>query len=232
MSTRVRPEVVVFDVVETLASLDAVADRLAELGLDRAVLAGWFTRMLRDGMALTAAGGFAGFAEVAASALHTETRGALTDAQSDRVVAGFGELAPHPDAVAAVRAAREAGLRVFTLSNGAAASTRAFLERAGIADDVEAVLSIDDVRAWKPAPVVYEHALAHAGVPAERAALVAVHSWDLYGARQVGMTTGWAPRLEGAPTPLFGSADVVGDTLDALIGALATLPTQRSAAST
>lgn len=47
---------------------------------DRAVLAGWFSRMVPDGMALTAAGGYAGFAEVATSALHTETRCALTDA--------------------------------------------------------------------------------------------------------------------------------------------------------
>lgn len=56
MSSRVRPEVVVFDVVETLASLDAVAARLRELQQPEELLAQWFTRLLRDGMALTAAG--------------------------------------------------------------------------------------------------------------------------------------------------------------------------------
>ncbi len=223
MSAPCRPQVVVFDVVETLASLDPVADRLAEHGLDRATLAGWFTRLLRDAMALTAAGGYTGFAEVATSALNAETRGELSNTQLEWVVAGFGELTAQPDAVAAVRAARAAGLRVFTLSNGAAATTHGFLERAGIIDDVEAVLSIDDVRAWKPAPVVYQHALAHAGVRAQDAALVAVHSWDLYGARQAGFTTGWCPRLERIPTPLFGTADVVADTLDAVIAGLVAL---------
>ena len=227
MSGRTRPQVVVFDVVETLASLDAVAERLAEHGLDRAVLAGWFTRLLRDAMALTAAGGYAGFAEVATSALHAQTKGELTDAQLEHVVAGFGELTAQPDAVAAVRAACDAGLRVFTLSNGAADTTRGFLERVGLADDVEAVLSIDDVRAWKPSAAVYRHALARAGVQPHDAALVAVHSWDIYGAHQAGLTTGWCPRLEHIPTPLFGTADVVADTVGGVIAGLVALPAQR-----
>jgi len=105
---RVRPDVVVFDVVETLASLDAVQLRLTEVGLP-GLLPTWFTRILRDAMALTLAGDYRGFADVAASALHAETRGALTDAQVEAVVAGFGQLTPQPDAVTAVRAAAAAG---------------------------------------------------------------------------------------------------------------------------
>jgi len=221
---RLRPEVVVFDVVETLASLDPVAARLAEHGLGEHVLGAWFSRLLRDGMALTAAGGYAGFADVARSALKAETRAALTDDQIELVVDAFGELTPQPDAVAALRTARAAGMRVFTLTNGAAATTKRFLERAGIAGEVEQVLAIDEVRAWKPAAAPYEHAVAKSGVPAERVALVAVHSWDIYGARRAGLTTGWSPRLEGAPIDVFGSADITADTLDGVIAGLAALP--------
>lgn len=47
---------------------------------------------------------------------------------------------------------------------------------------------------------------------------------DLVGARQVGMTIGWAPRLDGGPPPLFGS---VGDSFDAVIDARAALPAKR-----
>lgn len=219
-----RPQVVMFDVVETLASLDPVVDRLAEFGMQRRVWDAWFTRLLRDGMALTATGGYAGFAEVATSALITETRGALTDAQVDYVMAGFGELTAQPDAAAAVRTASEAGMRVFALTNGSASTTQGFLERAGLIDQLEGVLSIDEVRAWKPTPVVYEHALRSAGVAADRAALIAVHSWDLYGARQVGFTTGWCSRLEVEPVKLFGAADVSSPTLDGVVTALAGLP--------
>ena len=114
-------------------------------------------------------------------------------------------------------------MRVFTLSNGAPASTRGFLDRAGVADLVERVLSIDEVGAWKPSPAPYALAITAAGVPAERVALVAVHSWDLHGAHQAGLTTGWCPRLEGQQTPVFATADVVADTLDGVITALAAL---------
>jgi 2-haloacid dehalogenase len=228
MTARLRPRVVVFDVVETLASLDPVAARAARYGVDGAGMAAWFTRLLRDGMAVSAAGSYAGFAAVAASALSAQTHGMLADEQVADVLAGFEELTPQPDAVAAVRAARDAGLRVLTLTNGAAATTRAFLDRAGLADAVEAVVSIDEVRVWKPHPAVYRRAAEITRVPVERVALVAVHSWDVYGARQGGLTTGWCPRLETVPTPVFttagGVADIVADTLDAVITGLAGLP--------
>lgn len=145
--TRRRPQVVVFDVIETLASLTAVADVLEQAGLGRSLLERWFVRLLRDGFALTAAGTFHGFADVAASALRAECRDAVSDDQTRRVLAGFAELAPHPDAAPAVRAAVDAGMRVFTLSNGAAGTTRAFLHRAGLDRHVEQVLSIDDAQA-------------------------------------------------------------------------------------
>jgi 2-haloacid dehalogenase len=221
---RVRPDVVVFDVVETLASLDAVQASLAQAGLPIGMLPGWFTRILRDAMALTLAGDYAGFADVAASALHAETRGELTDIQIQAAVAGFGQLTPQPDAVAAVRAAAAAGVRVFTLSNGAAATTQGFLDRAGLGPIVEQVLSIDEVRAWKPSRAPYELAIRAAGVAAERVALVAVHSWDIHGAHAAGLTTGWCPRLEGEATPVFTSADVTAPTLDGVIAGLLSLP--------
>lgn len=75
---------------------------------------------------------------------------------------------------------------------------------------------------WPPLPRVY--AVAMSGVPAERVALVAVHSWDIYGAHCAGLTTGWSPRLEGRPVEVFGAADVVADTLDEVISGLVALP--------
>ncbi len=223
-ASRNRPAVVVFDVVETLANLDPVADRLIELGLGAELLPRWFTRLLRDAAALTVAGGYATFADVAVSALSAETAAALTDAEIRYAVEGFGVLQPQPDAVAALTAAAAAGLRIFTLSNGAAASTRAFLQRAGVADLVEQVLSVDQVQTWKPARPPYELAVTHARVPAGQVAMVAVHSWDIHGAHAAGLTTGWCPRLEGRPTPVFTRADVIGKDLIDVIEKLSALP--------
>jgi hypothetical protein len=105
----IRPSVVIFDVVGTLASLDPVRVRLQSIGQPAHVLDGWFARLLRDGIALTLAGGYRPFGEVAASALAAHTYGALGVDQINYVTAGFGELTVQPDAVAAVQAAAAAG---------------------------------------------------------------------------------------------------------------------------
>ncbi len=228
-TARDRPEVVVFDVVETLADLAPVAARLRELSQPDDLLHRWFTRILRDGLALTAAQSYAPFAEVARSALRAETFLALTDVQLDHAVGGFAELTPQPDTVAAVKAAVDAGFRVFTLSNGGVDATSGFLRRARIDDAVERVLSVDQVRAWKPNPAPYRLAVSTADVPAARVALVAVHSWDVHGAHAAGLTTGWCPRLEGQPTAVFTPADVIADDLPGVVAALAALPTRRPA---
>jgi 2-haloacid dehalogenase len=54
----------VFDVNETLFSLDPVAARMVDVGLE-GQLELWFTRVLRDGIAAAAAGRYAPFAELA-----------------------------------------------------------------------------------------------------------------------------------------------------------------------
>lgn len=219
-----RPDVIVFDVVHTLASLDEVGRRLAAAGLPGHTLGAWFSRLIRDGMALTLAGGYRPFAEVAASALATETGGRLDPDQVEDIVAGFGALTPQPDAVAAVEAATGSGMRVFALTNGNAESTAGFLDRAGIGDAFERVLSIDQASAWKPDPAVYRLAVDAAGLPPEQLALVAVHAWDVHGAHRAGLTTGWCSRFEQTFGPAFDTADVVADTLDGVVRELAALP--------
>ncbi|RVW00161.1 haloacid dehalogenase type II [Rhodococcus xishaensis] len=224
VTTRIRPDVVVFDVVETLASLDAVQSRLSRLQQPSGLLQRWFARLLRDAMVITAAHGYCTFLDVAASSLQAETRGTLTPEQIDFAVAGFRELTAQPDAAEAIDTAKRAGFRVFTLSNGSEEATRAFLARAGLTPQIEEVLSVDEVKIWKPAPEPYELAISRARVPAERVALVAVHSWDIHGAHRAGLTTGWCPRLETVATPAFTEADVSSDTLPGVIDALAALP--------
>ncbi|WP_072690365.1 HAD-IA family hydrolase [Rhodococcus marinonascens] len=224
MTNRVRPEVVVFDVVETLASLDPVRARLNQLQQPNLLLERWFTRLLRDAMAITAAGDYRAFLDVAASALRAETHGELSDSDVNFAVAGFGELTAQPEAAAAIDAAKEAGFRIFTLSNGSEESTRGFFDRSGLAPKIDEVLSVEAVKAWKPAPAPYKLAVDRAQVPADRMALVAVHSWDIHGANLAGLTTGWCPQLETVPTPVFTSADVTSDSLSGVIHALARLP--------
>jgi 2-haloacid dehalogenase len=119
-----RPHTVAFDVVETLISLEPLRDRFVDVGLPGSTLERWFDRMLRDGMALTLAGDYAPFPDVAAAALRVIGGGRLSDGDVTHVLDGIATLPAQPDAQQAMRVLTEAGVRVVCLTNGPAGPPR------------------------------------------------------------------------------------------------------------
>lgn len=219
-----RPMVVAFDVIETLFPLDALRGRLADVGLRADLLDLWFARLLRDAFALAASGGYARFAEVASATLRSTAGVPLDDDAVRSVLGGFAELDPHPDVIPAVRLGHQHGLRLVALTNGTADNTTALLHRAGVLDYFEHVLSVEHVRRWKPAPQIYRHAVDTTAVPADRVALVAVHAWDIHGAHQAGLTTGWVARSGHTFPDMFSPPDITGHDLVDTVQRLVSLP--------
>jgi 2-haloacid dehalogenase len=116
---------------------------------------------------------------------------------------GLGELDPYPDAAAAFEHVRAASVRIATLTNGAEEHTRRLLARADLEDAVELVITVDEVRAYKPHAAPYHHAAARLGLPVDRITLVAAHGWDVVGAHAAGLRAVWIDRLERRwPFPL------------------------------
>ncbi len=222
-----RPKVVAFDVVETLFSLEPLRARLEVLGLTGAALEIWFTRLLRNAFALDASGIYKPFGEVARSTLEVlvgEFHRTPDKSALDQVLAGFAELPAYPDVAPTFQLLHEAGVRIVTLTNGQADNTRRLLERAGLDQFVERVISIDEVRCWKPAREVYLHAALVVNVAPEELALVAAHAWDVQGASQAGLVTGWVSRLEKHFLQVMNPPDVTGDTLTEVSQRLLALP--------
>jgi 2-haloacid dehalogenase len=216
-----RPAVVAFNVMETLASLEPLRARLTQTGQPPGLLEAWYTRTLRDGMALSATGDYTGFTEVADAALRGLTHYTISDDQVAYVMAGFDELPAFPDALPAVTQLAEAGLRVACLTNGSASFTSSFVERAGLR--VDRIISVGEVYRWKPASVVYLYAAEVLGVSPDRLALVAAHDWDCHGAKRAGLTTGWASRGSAGFGAPFARPDVVGETLTEVAAGLLAL---------
>ncbi|MEO7745098.1 MAG: haloacid dehalogenase type II [Actinomycetota bacterium] len=204
MPTTARPEVIVFDVNETLSDLAPMAQRFEDVGAPGHLAATWFAGVLRDGFALTAVGTTARFADLATAVLATvlhpvDLDRPLTDA-TQHVLAGFTELTVHPDVGPGVRALTADGLRLITLSNGAASVAQGLLARADLGDAFEATLSVEDAGVWKPAAGSYRWAAERCGVEPAAMMLVAVHPWDVDGAHRAGLQTAWVNRA-GAPYP-------------------------------
>ena len=220
-----RPDVVAFDVIETMFSLENVRTRMVDSGLPPHVLELWFARMVRDGFALTTGGTYQPFPVVARSALESVlAQHGLDASNAPAILEGFSELDAHPDVEPALDLLAEAGIRIVTLSNGGAETTSTLLDRAGFASRFEQVLSVDAVQRWKPHPAPYQYAADMVGVDPGRLTLIAVHSWDIFGAKQAGLTTGWASRLEVTFPPALGQPDVAGETLPDVVRGLLDLP--------
>ena len=219
--TRQRPDVVAFDVNETLLDLSPVAAALVEAGQPADLLPVVFGRALHTGTAATVAGVWLPFRAAVESALAQLTD--LPDAGRARVADTFLELVPHPDVEPALRRLTTAGVRVVTLSHGSPGVAEAGLERGGIAPLVERTLTSETVRAWKPSREAYLWAAGVCRVPPERMALVAAHGWDVLGAERAGLTGAWFPRGERVYPPAFPAPAVVAGDLAGAVDALLAL---------
>lgn len=222
-----RPVAIAFDVIETLFSLESLRPRLHALGLKADALELWFAQLLRDAFALAATDTYKPFKDVAAGALEVMlvNNGLRSDASRiDTVLQGFAALAPHPDVAGALTRIHDFGIRIVTLTNGSAKNTHTLLEKAGLAGVVEQVLSIEEIRAWKPRRQVYLHVAEALALRPEEIALVAAHAWDCHGAKQVGLLAGWVERQDKRFQPAFQSPDVTGNTVLQVCERLLALP--------
>jgi 2-haloacid dehalogenase len=197
---------VFFDVNETLTDLSFLEAEFATLGLNKSDLDIWFARVLRDAFALTVTESSAAFFEIGTELLAqmVRTAGGKDDSASiSQVVKTMAQLPPHPDVKAGISQCYEAELSMFTLSNGSTAAAEFIFDHLGIRHMISDCLSVAGQALWKPNKDAYEFGLSRAKVAAEQAVLVAVHPWDIHGARQAGMHAVWVNRSGGGYPSYF-----------------------------
>jgi len=212
------PDVIAFDLLETLFSLSSLEPLVAKAGGDGSTLRLWMAQLLADGFALSAARDFKPFRDVAKASL-----GALlpkaTQAARDKVVAGLAKLDVLPDAEAALgRTVMNAQAVVITNLNADLA--RRLMAHGGLDTYADPVFSADQVKRWKPASDLYAFAAATLNTPLQQVAIVTVHPWDVLGARQSGLITAWCNRVGTPFPPAFGTPDVTGTNMVEAVEAL------------
>lgn len=116
---------------------------------------------------------------------------------------GFSSLQVHPDVPAGVRGLADGGLRLVTLTNGAASVADTLLTSAGVRKQFESLLSVEAAGRWKPAPEAYAYAARECAVPPAKLMLVAVHPWDIDGAARAGLQTAWIDRSGATAYPPY-----------------------------
>ena len=109
---------------------------------------------------------------------------------------------------------RTAGFRLATLTNSAPAVLGDQISYAGLSDYFELLISVDEVRAFKPAPEPYHMAASKLRVDVEQVRLIAAHDWDVLGALRAGFRGAFIARGVRTYHPLYDKPDVIGPDLN------------------
>jgi 2-haloacid dehalogenase len=106
----------------------------------------------------------------------------------------YFKLDAFPDARAALAALRARSVKTAILSNGAPKMLDAAVANANIGTDLDAVLSVDTIRIYKPRPEVYALATDAFGLAPSDVAFVSSNRWDVMGATAFGFKCIWINR--------------------------------------
>jgi 2-haloacid dehalogenase len=214
--------VCVFDAYGTLFDVGAAARDLAERGAfpDLAavwpqVAADWRAKQLQYSWLRAVTGEYCDFWQVTQDGLDWALeRASLTDPDlRTALLALYWELAPYPEVPALLAKLREGGVRSAILSNGSPAMLEGAVSSAGIAADLEAVLSVEAVGQFKPDRRVYDLVGARLGVRPAEVLFVSSNGWDAAAAAAYGFATLWVNRAREPIDRLPGRPDQVAPDL-------------------
>ena len=215
---------VAFDLYGTLLDVSGLASAWDSSVADAGALALAFRRhQLEISWLLSLTETYEDFGAVSAHALDVALAEAgleLPPSRRDELLAAVGSLQVYPDAPAALDALEQAGFPLAVLSNGSPAQLESLLSAAGIRGRFGELISVEEVRIYKPAPAVYRHAAERLGRPIGEVWLVSGNPFDAAGAKAAGMRVAKLERSRSFSYPFAGPPDLVVASLTELAEAL------------
>jgi 2-haloacid dehalogenase len=128
----------------------------------------------------------------------------LTSAKKQRLMDAYLVLAAFPDVKPGFEALKKKGVRLAILSNGEPKMLQAAAQSAGITGFLDAIISVEDIKTFKPAPQVYKLITTHLNVAATDTGFVSSNNWDINGAGSTGLYTFWIQRSTAEPQEELG----------------------------
>jgi 2-haloacid dehalogenase len=214
-------EACVFDAYGTLFDVNSAArtaqDSLGEKWQPLAEL--WRAKQLQYTWLRGLAGRHADFWQVTGDALDF----ALATLQIEdpklraRLMNLYMALSAYPEVPGTLKRLKADGMKLAILSNGTPAMLAAAATSAGIADLFDAMLSVEEVKVYKPHPSVYGLVCERLNVVASHVCFLSSNGWDAYSAKAFGFRVLWCNRSGQA-------SERIPETPDAQIATLAELP--------
>lgn len=120
----------------------------------------------------------------------------LSEEDHRRLLDEYQNLHPFPDVEPGMKKLKQGGYTLVAFSNGVERTVKALLQRAGILPLLDGVVSVDDLRTFKPAPKVYAYLAQRLDRVMQSVWLVSSNPWDVIGAKSAGLKAAWVRRNE------------------------------------
>lgn len=192
------PHTFVFDAYGTLFDVHAAVRRHAgRVGPDAVLVSElWRAKQLEYSWMLTMMGRYRDFWALTEEALdYALARVPSADRSTrDDLLAAYFACDVYPEVPAVLKALKERGSRLIILSNGSPKMLASACASAGLGDVLDDVISVDEIKVYKPNPKVYDMVTTRYRLFPEAVSFQSSNRWDAAGAANFGFRTVWINR--------------------------------------
>lgn len=222
-----KPQVIFFDVNETLLDLEPLKKSVVEiLGNNKALGTLWFTTMLQYSLVTSAGQQYFDFGQIGAAALVMVAQNngiTLSMEKALNAVKPILKLEPHPEVKEALEKLKKADFKLVSFTNSSSKAVLSQLTHAKIDHLFDEKISVEDFGRFKPEKEVYDWAARKMKTKPENCMLVAAHGWDVAGAAWAGWKTAFIARKGQQLFPLAPAPEINETDLEKVAAQILTL---------
>jgi len=189
---------VVFDAYGTLYDVQSVADVTEDAfpGYGEIITQVWRIKQLEYSWLRSLMRRYQDFSEVTRDSLAYALRSLGLEYDDDtfaRIIDKYLHLDLYPDALAALSAMKDRKLAI--LSNGSPDMLNALVRNSGLDRLLDATISVDASKTFKPSPEAYTLIEEVLHVPPADVLFISSNPWDACGAKSFGLNVAWIERV-------------------------------------
>ena len=210
------PKLLIFDVNETLLDMSPLKVSINRAFKNEWAFDIWFPTLLQYSLVETLTENYKDFSEIAEATLKMTAHKLdidLTEVQIKSVLSPITKLSAYPEVSSALEVLKQNGFKLVALSNGKPQVVNDQLKYAKIHHFFDKVLSIEEVKNYKPHVSTYHCAYSLMNVLPEDTMLIAAHGWDIAGAKRAGIQAAFVSRPGKSLYPLAIEPEIIGINL-------------------
>ena len=120
----------------------------------------------------------------------------LSQYQKNELIDIYRRLPAFEDVREGLTHLKNSNFRLYAFSNGSKDAVETLISAAGIREFFDGVVSVDDLKSFKPNPAVYSHFMRESGSTGRDAWLISSNPFDVIGAISAGMKSAWVKRSQ------------------------------------